>query len=108
MYTVRAIVTVWVFWLVTLQPPQIRCQSKRSRPPSIYDLEAVPCSTDVAVWHYAYATLKEKGTNPTRSCMDLVLHHACNGKGKNNEIMELFIQVQRLRVMYTLGCLWFV
>jgi hypothetical protein len=76
MYTVRAIVTVKVFWFFTLQPPQIRCRSKRSRPPSIYDLEVVPCLTDVAVWHYAYATWKEIGTNPTRSCMDLVLHHA--------------------------------
>jgi hypothetical protein len=65
-YTVRAFVTVRVFWFVTLQPPQIRCRSKRSRPPSIYDLEVIPCLTDVAVWHYAYATWKEIGTNPRR------------------------------------------
>jgi hypothetical protein len=89
MYTVRAIVTVWVFWFVTLQPSQIR-HSKRSRPPSIYDLEAVPCLTVVAVWHYVYATWKEKGTNPTRSCMDLVLHHACNGNEKKKKIMDVF------------------
>jgi hypothetical protein len=71
MYTVRAIVSA--FWFVTLQPPPIRCRSKRSRPPSIYDLEVVPCLTAVAIWHYACATWKERGTNPTRSCMDLVL-----------------------------------
>ena len=65
---------------ITLQPPQIRCRSKRSRLPSRYDLEVVPCLIDVATGHYACATWKERCTDPARSCMDLVLHYASNGK----------------------------